>query len=230
MDSYQFIVEDLTKFYNGKKVLDIPHLTIKRGLIHGVIGPNGSGKTTLLTILSFLVQPSSGRIIFNGLEVSSQLNDELALRREIAVVLQNPFLFNTTVEKNVAYGLKVRGMNKNVQKEKVSECLDLVGLAGFERRRARELSGGEAQRVAIARGIALNPEVLFLDEPATNVDNIHVEALERIIGELNHKYGTTVILTTHDVNQTYRIADDVIVLFEGEIKKIVSKDAFRSPL
>lgn len=219
MDNYQFTIKDLTKFYNGKNVLNIPDLVIKKGMICGVMGPNGSGKTTLLSILSLLIKPTSGRIYFNGLEMDDHEDDESILRRQMAMVLQNPFLLNTTVEKNVAYGLKIRSLGKKEQKEKVAECLDLVGLTGFEKRKARELSGGEAQRVAIARGIAVNPKVLFLDEPIANVDKTHTEILEKIIKELNHRYTTTIIFTTHDLNQAYRLSDEIIVLSEGKIKK-----------
>ena len=221
MGDYQFSVNNLTKFYNGKKVLDIPSLTLEKGAIYCVIGPNGSGKTTLLSMLSFIIRPSSGSIQFSGDQVGNQRDDKSALRRNISIVLQNPFLFSTTVEKNVAYGLKIRRVNKADQKKKVKECLDLVGLAGFEKRRVRELSGGEAQRVAIARGIAVQPEVLLLDEPTTNVDSTNVEALERIISELNLRFRTTVIMTTHDLNQAHRIADEIIALSEGRIRQIV---------
>lgn len=222
MNDYLFTVKGLTKLYNGKKVLDIPDLAIKKGLIYGVMGPNGSGKTTLLSLLSLLLRPTSGRIYFDGLEIAGRGNDESTIRQQTAMVLQNPFILNTTVEKNVAYGLKVRRWGKKEQKQKVRECLDLVGLTGFEKRKAHELSGGEAQRVAIARGIAVNPKVLFLDEPTVNIDKTHIEVVEKIIKELNGRDKTTIIFTTHDLNQAYRLADDVIVLSEGKIKKTLS--------
>jgi len=227
MDNYQFTVKDLTKFYNGKKVLDIPYLIIKKGTVHGVMGPNGSGKTTLLSILSLLTKPTSGRIYFDGLEIDSRDNDDYILRRQMAMVLQNPFLLNSTVEKNVTYGLRIRGLSKREQKQKVVECLDSVGLAGFEKRRSRELSGGEAQRVAIARGIAVTPKVLFLDEPTANVDKTHIDVLENIIKELNRRYKTTIIFTTHDLNQAYRLACEIVVLSEGKIKEILTPQVFR---
>ncbi len=227
IENYHFAIRDLTQFYDGNKVLDIPDLVIKKGLIYGVIGPNGSGKTTLLSILSLLARPSSGRVYFDGLEINGQGNNESALRRQMAMVLQNPFLFNMTVEKNVAYGLKIRGWSKKEQKNKVRECLDLVGLTGFEKRKAHELSGGEAQRVAIARGIAVNPKVLFLDEPTVNIDETHIEILEKVIEELNRRDKTTIIFTTHDLDQAYRLAHGVIILSGGRLKKVLSSDSFR---
>ncbi|MFH1624490.1 MAG: phosphate ABC transporter ATP-binding protein [Pseudomonadota bacterium] len=227
MDDYQFTVKELTKLYNGKKVLDIPHLVIKKGMIYGVMGPNGSGKTTLLSILSLLIRPTSGRIYFEGLELDGSKTDELTVRRQMTMVLQNPFLLTTTVEKNVAYGLKIRGMHKKDRRQRVKECLDLVGLPGFEKRKAGELSGGEAQRVAIARGIAVNPKVLLLDEPTANVDKTNREVLEDIMNELNHRYKTTIVFTTHDSNQAYRLADEIIVLSDGRVQGTQSKDEFR---
>jgi len=221
MDGCRFTIRDLTKFYKGKKVLEIPYLTIKKGLIYGVMGPNGSGKTTLLSILSLLAKPTSGRIYFDGLDINGHENSGSVLRRQVTMVLQNPFLFNTTVEKNIAYGLRIRGLRKREWRKKVKECLDLVGLTGFEKRKAKELSGGEAQRVAIARGIAVNPTVLFLDEPTANVDIINIEILETIIKELSIRYGTTIIFTTHDLSQAYRLSEEVIVLSEGKIKEIL---------
>jgi len=226
MNDYQFEIKELTKHYNGKKILDIPDLVIKRGMIYGVMGPNGSGKTTLLSVLSLLIKPTTGVIYFDGLKINAHEKDKTKLRRKMTMVLQNPFLFNTTVEKNVAYGLKIRGLSKGEQKQKLIECLELVGLTGFEKRRAYELSGGEAQRVAIARGIAVNPEVLFLDEPTANVDKVNVNTLEAIIKELKSRYKTTIVFTTHNLNQAYRLADEVIILSEGKIKKILSRNEF----
>ena len=227
MDSDQFRIRGLTKVRNGKTVLDIPDLVLKKGLIYGVMGPNGAGKTTLVSILSFLSRPASGKIYFDGVEVNGYGYDTSVLRRQMATVLQNPFLLNTTVEKNVAYGLKIRRWRKKEQKQKVRESLRHVGLTGFEKRKAHELSGGEAQRVAIARGIAVNPKVFFLDEPTVNVDKAHINALEKIIKGLNDGYGTTIIFTTHDLNQAYRLADVVIVLSEGKLKQTLFADEFR---
>ena len=221
MGSVQFKIKDLTKLYNGTRVLDISDLVIDEGKIYGVMGPNGSGKTTLLSILALLVKPTSGIIFFDGLEMNSRENDEFTLRREMTMVFQNPFLFNTSVEKNVAYGLRIRGLSKKEQRRKVSECLDLVGLTGFQKRRANELSSGEIQRVAIARGIAVNPKVLFLDEPTANVDKTNTDILEKIVKQWNCRYNATILFATHDFNQACRLADKVIVLSEGRIREIL---------
>jgi len=225
MGSFQFEIWNLTKVYNGKRVLDIPHLTIKKGSIYGVMGPNGSGKTTLLSILSLLESPSSGKIYFEGIETSEA--DRHSLRQQMTLILQNPLLLKTTVEKNIAYGLKVRGIKKGERKKRIMECLELVGLEGLEKRRAGELSGGETQRVAIARALALYPKVLLLDEPTANVDRRSVDVLERILKELNQRFQITIILATHDINQAYRLADEVVSLFAGKTAKSPAENLFK---
>jgi molybdopterin-binding protein len=225
MGSFQFEIWNLTKVYNGKRVLDIRHLTIKKGSIYGVMGPNGSGKTTLLSILSLLESPSSGKIYFEGIDTSEA--DRHSLRQQMTLILQNPLLLKTTVEKNIAYGLKVRGIKKGERKKRIMECLELVGLEGFEKRRAGELSGGETQRVAIARALALYPKVLLLDEPTANVDRRSVDVLERILKELNQRFQITIILATHDINQAYRLADEVVSLFAGKTAKSPAENLFK---
>lgn len=228
MKTAQFEVFDLTKVYNGKKVLDIPFMTFNKGIIQGVIGPNGGGKTTLLSILSLLLPPTSGRVYFEGADTASA--DKGLLRRKITLVLQNPLLFNTTVEKNIAYGLKLRGIDGKDRKKSIEESLNLVGLDGFGKRMARQLSGGEIQRVAIARAIALRPDALLLDEPTANIDRESVNLLEGILKKLNSRLKTTIILATHDMNFAYRLSEEVIHLFEGKIKKSPMENLFRGSL
>ncbi|UCG66358.1 MAG: ABC transporter ATP-binding protein [Deltaproteobacteria bacterium] len=225
MDNLQFEIRELTKGYHSKKVLDIPSLTIKKGKIYGVIGPNGSGKTTLLSILSLLMPPTSGTIYLEGVDIDKA--DKHSLRQNVTLVLQNPLLFNTTVGNNIIYGLKARGVKKGEQKKRLEECLKLVGLDGFEKRRAREHSGGEIQRIAIARALALNPRVLLLDEPTANVDRGSVALLEKILKELNQRFKITVILATHDITQAYRISDEVICLFEGKLARSPLENLYR---
>jgi len=225
MDTFQFEIRELTKVYNGKKVLDIPHLTIKKGSIYGVMGPNGSGKTTLLSILSLLLSPTSGKIYFEGIDIDEA--DKHLLRQKMTLVLQNPLLFSTTVEKNVAYGLKARGIRGGEREERVRECLRLVGLDGFGKRGSKELSGGEVQRVAIARSLALNPMVLLLDEPSANIDRGSMDLLDKILKELNQRFQITVILATHNINQAYRLSDDVICLFEGKVARSPLENLFK---
>jgi len=208
-------LRDITKSYNNTQVLAITHLVIKQGAVYGIMGPNGAGKSTLLSILAFLISPTSGNLQWEGMDVNT-LNKDV-LRRKVTLIHQNPYLFDATVRKNIVYGLKGRRIPKKKRDETLHECLELVGLSGFEERRARELSGGEIQRVAIARALALDPQVLLLDEPIANVDWHGIEQLETILKDLNEHAQITIIVATHDVNQVHRLSDEVIYLFDGRI-------------
>jgi len=225
VDTPQLEIQALTKIYDGKQVLDIPHLVINKGTIYGVIGPNGAGKTTLLSILAILVPPTSGNILFDGVDVTEL--DQHALRRQITLILQNPLLFTTTVEKNIAYGLRVRGIGKQERTARVKECLRFVGLEGFEKRKTIGLSGGELQRVAIARALALNPTVLLLDEPTANVDRASVDLVEQILRDLNNSLGITIIIASHDMNQVYRLSDEVVHLIDGRLTRAPAANLLR---
>ena len=218
-------LRDINKSYNDKKVLAIPHLVIERGGVYGIMGPNGAGKTTLLSILAFLLSPTSGKLSWEGQLVETL--DQHLLRKKVTLITQNPYLFHTTVWKNVVYGLKVRGIKKEERTAKVQECLTMVGLTGFEKRLAHELSGGEIQRVAIARALALGPRVLLLDEPTAHVDRHGVEQLEVILRELHEVFKITVIVATHDINQAYRLAEEVIYLFDGKITRSPMENLFK---
>jgi tungstate transport system ATP-binding protein len=218
-------LRDITKSYNHTRVLAIPHLVIKRGGVYGIMGPNGAGKTTLLSIVALLLPPTSGTIYWAGANVATM--DSNQLRKKVTLITQNPYLFHTTVEKNIVYGLKMRGIKGEGRRERVKACLDLVGLPGFAKRMARELSGGEAQRVAIARALALDPQVLLLDEPTANVDRHGIEQLEAILKELNEKSHITIIVATHDVNQVHRLSDEVIYLFDGMLSASPVENLFQ---
>jgi tungstate transport system ATP-binding protein len=221
-------LRDITKLYDDSTVLDIPRLVIKRGSIYGIMGPNGAGKSTLLSILAFLIPPTSGTLYWDGTDVAT-LN-RYALRRKVTLIHQNPYLFDTTVRKNIVYGLKGRRISKVKREETLHECLKQVGMMGFEERRARELSGGETQRVAIARALALDPQALLLDEPTANVDRHGVEQLEIILQELNKKHGITIIVATHDINQALRLSDEVIYLLAGRIAKSPMENLFKGSI
>ena len=218
-------LHNITKVYDGRTVLEISHFALTKGSVCGIMGPNGAGKTTFLSILAFLIPPTSGTIYWGGTDADTL--DKHILRKQVTIINQNPYLFNTTVWKNVTYGLKIRGINREERKQKGKECLNLVGLPDFEKRMARELSGGETQRVAIARALALDPQVLLLDEPTANVDRHGVEQLEVILRELNKKLGITIIVATHDTNQVYRLSDEVIYLLDGRITKSPKENLFK---
>lgn len=210
-------VEDVKKFYRDRLALEIPHLEFEAGQIYALIGPNGAGKTTLLRMLNLLEQPSEGTIYFDSAKITKSSSNALNVRRQMTLVMQNPVLFHTSVYKNVAYGLNVRSFDKEKKMAAVPLALDTVGLADFGGRKATQLSAGEAQRVALARALILEPRILFLDEPTANVDRRNVQVFESLIKEVNAEKGMTVIFTTHDLSQAYRLTDKVISLLDGKI-------------
>lgn len=210
-------VENIVKHRNSGFTLKIPHLELQAGTIYSIVGPNGAGKTTLLNILDLLEEPAEGEILFKEDKVT--VSNSLEIRRKMGMVMEDPYLFHATVYKNITAGLKYRSIDKRMWKSLVKESLRMVGLEGFERRHAQELSGGESKRIAIARVLVFKPEVLFLDEPFTNIDKKNLVLLEEFIKMINRKYQTTIIFTTHDLVQADRLADEVISLVEGRIVK-----------
>lgn len=216
MKELLFRIEALTRHRGNGFVLEIPYLTFQQGRIYSLVGPNGAGKTTLLELLNLLQKPDQGRIFFEGQEITNGC-PSLSSRRQMTLIMQDPLLFRTTVFKNIAYGLRVRKVNKKIIEGKVFDALDMVGLSGFENRNAYELSRGEAQRAAIARALVLNPKVLFLDELTTNIDRENTETIERLIKEMNRKNCTTIIFATHNLSQACRLADEGISLLNGKI-------------
>ena len=152
-------------------------------------------------------------------------NSSLDYRRRIGLIMQDPFLFHTTVYNNVAYGLRVRSLNRKEMRRKVLETLELVGLLGFERRKAHRLSGGETQRVALARALVLQPGILFVDEPTANIDKRNTEIIEEIIRRINRK-GATIVLATHNFSQAYSLADVVVSLLDGKIVEASPENLF----
>ncbi len=231
MDKLTLEVRNIKRDYKGKIVLDIGNLNFHNGKIYAVVGPNGSGKTTLLNILNLLEKPDKGKIFFHNQEITGKSNsDILKIRRRMTLVNQDPFLFHSTVYDNIAYGLKVRAIPSKVQKDRIKNALTMVGLPGFEDRKANQLSGGEAQRIVIARALAIKPEVLLLDEPTANIDKKHIDIVERIIKKIKKEIKTTVIFTTHDLSQAYRLADEVISLLDGKIIKQVPENLLRGEI
>lgn len=213
---------NLCKEYPGKKALENVNFKVEHGEIFAVIGPNGAGKTTLLRILDLLDTPTSGTMYFNGVAVDYSAKNLLALRRHIGIVFQQTVLFNTSVFNNVSYGLKIRGENKRNIRNKVRQVLQLVHLEGFERKNALALSGGEAQRVALAQALIVEPELLLLDEPTANLDPKNVSIIEEVLSWVNKEQKITLIMTTHNMAQAQNLADKVALMFNGKITKIGS--------
>ncbi len=224
-----FEIERLHHAYDAlaAPLLDIPNLQIFPGSITCFYGPNGSGKTTLFELLTLMRRPQQGRILFQQQEIFPRRDGVAALRTNATLVYQDPLLFDTTVERNVDYGLRMRGLKRNLRKQRVEEALQLVGLEGFQPRKARQLSGGERQRVALARALALHPSALLLDEFSANVDEKHRAQLETIIRQIRERFGTTILLTTHYLDQAYRVADEVLHLMNGRLTASALTNVFR---
>lgn len=218
-------LENLIKRYESGFVLDIPRLEFESGIIYGLVGPNGAGKTTLLNLLNLLEEPTKGEIFFQ--EHRPAELKPLDIRRKMTMVMEDPFLFHMTVFKNIAAGLKCRSVEKKMWPAMSAEALRTVGLPGFEKRYAPALSRGETQRVAIARALVLKPEVLFLDEPFTNIHQRDIDQLEKLIKTINQEYQTTIVFTTHDLSQAYRLADEVITLVDGRVIKGSIENLFK---
>jgi tungstate transport system ATP-binding protein len=203
----------------GAVLLDLPSFQVEAGEIVSLIGPNGAGKTTLMQAVASLVKPSSGNIYFRGEEIDSH-SSRLSYRRRLAMVFQEPLLFDTTVYENVASGLKIRQLQKPETEERVLAELSRFGISHLRTRSARTLSGGEAQRTSLARAFAVRPEVLFLDEPFASLDPPSRESLlgdlERILRETR----TTTLLATHDRTEALRLSDRMAVMNGGKILQI----------
>jgi tungstate transport system ATP-binding protein len=210
--------------YNGRRVLSVERLEIRRGEVFALVGPSGAGKSTLLRLLNFLEPPTSGSIRFLGTEFSASRPVPLQLRRRVTTVFQRPTLLNRSVWANASYGLRLRG-RRNAARQ-VEMALEQVGLTDLARQQARTLSGGEAQRVALARAMVLQPDVLLLDEPTANLDPYNVGLIEDIVRSLNRERGTSLVLVTHNVFQARRLADRVALLLEGQIVEVADVESF----
>lgn len=210
-------LRDLGQTREDRDILKDINLRVDRGEVFALIGPTGAGKTTLLRIIDLLDNPSRGVYLYNGTNVASSDKFKLETRRRMAFVLQKPVVFNASLYENIAYGLKWRGMPKQKIREKVNEMLNITGLAEYKNRNARTLSGGEMQRVAVARAVAANPELLLLDEPTANLDPVSTIKIEDTLTNIIRKNDITVIIATHDMAQGQRLAERVGVLADGEL-------------
>ncbi|HEU5320324.1 MAG TPA: ABC transporter ATP-binding protein, partial [Methylomirabilota bacterium] len=198
--------------------LDIPALDVREGEVLAVIGPNGSGKSTLLRVLALLERPQRGEILFRGRRVDAA--DGVAARRRLVIVVQEPLLADMSVADNVGLGLRVRGVPRGEAAPLVARWLERLGIAALAGRRARTLSGGEAQRTALARALVLDPGVLLLDEPFTNLDAPARGALGAELAAVLRRHRITTVLVTHDRMEAQALADRVAVLLDGRLRQI----------
>lgn len=213
MESPLYAIRSLTHVYRGKTVLSIDRLDLPRGGIIGVIGPNGSGKSTFLRLAGFVERPTTGEVLFDGKPASPFAPE---VRNRVTLLPQEPFLMKRTVLNNVAYGLQIRKANDHLA-DRVDKALSYVGLDGkdFAQRPSYALSGGEAQRVALAARLILKPDVLLLDEPTANVDAVSAQLIQDAALKAQRDWGTTLIIASHDWQWLYEVSDTVLHLFKG---------------
>ena len=202
----------------GRSILASITLRIDAGKRTVILGPNGAGKSVLMRLCHGLLKPSAGAVMWQGADPQ-----QIAARQ--AMVFQRPVMLRRSAMANVAYALKLRRVTGEEARQRALEALRGVGLAEFADRSARVMSGGEQQRLALARAWALRPEVLFLDEPTANLDPGASAEVERIIAAI-HAAGSKLIMTTHNLGQARRLADEIIFLHEGRVLEVTPADRF----
>lgn len=212
-------VENLCFGYKpDQSILNGINFSVARGDVFALMGPSGSGKTTILRLLDLFIVPRQGSILLDGVDPQQLTGKErLAMKRRMAMVFEEPALFNASVAANIAYGLKVRHEKRATINNTVQEMLALIGLQKMARKSALLLSRGEAQRVALARAMIVRPEILFLDEPTANLDPHNVGRIEELIRTVNKRFGTTIVMATHNMGQARRIATTVGFLYAGQL-------------
>ena len=220
-----YTIDHLTHRYGQRTILNIESLTIAPGEILALVGPSGAGKSTLLRLLGMLETPTQGDVTIqlNGHAVSEP-TASIEERRQITMVFQRPVLLSRSARANVAYGLRIRGQRNT--SAKIDHALERVALTHLRDAKAHTLSGGEMQRVAVARALVLEPQVLLLDEPTANLDPYNVRIIEDLIREQHEHYNTTIILVTHNIFQAQRLATRVALVLDGELVEVAPTEAF----
>lgn len=219
-------IRDLLVRRGGRDALRVASLDVERGEVLALVGPNGAGKSTLLLTLAHLIQADRGEIVFAGTPLREW--DSLEYRRKLAFVFQDPLLMDLSVSGNVALGLNFRGASKVGTEAKARHWLELLGIQSLAQRRAIELSGGEAQRVSLARALVLDPELLLLDEPFAALDPpSRARLLDDLTPLLSQDHRTT-LFVTHDLQEAARLGDRVAVIIGGRLRQVGTAPQIRS--
>ncbi len=220
-------VKDLYKSYDGKDILKHISFDVRQGEFLSVLGPSGCGKTTLLRILIGLEQSDSGMIIKDGTDIAKFKPSE----RGMGIIFQNYALFPAmTVLENVEYALKLRPEFKSKAREIATNTLTQIGMESQMNKKPHQLSGGQQQRVAIARTLALNPDIVLLDEPISALDVTNREIMKRELKEIQRKFNSTMIFITHDQEEAFYLSDRIMVMSEGNIEQIdTPQNIFKNP-
>ena len=206
-------ISSLAFSYPGRKVLNLDELLIARNQVTAVVGPNGSGKSTLFDILAFLRKPDTGTILFRGNPTSGSNRPQL--RRQVGYVQQKPYLMKMSVRDNIGLGLKFRGETRTAINAAVNAVAGELGITALLDRDAGKLSGGEIQKVALARALALQPEVVIMDEPFTYLDEVTVNEIEGWIAGQRAGRTRTIIFSTHDRLRAQSLSDNILNLVDG---------------
>lgn len=221
------IVSNITKRYGRQQVLHDLSLEVNGGELFVLLGASGCGKTTLLKIIAGLTPPDSGRLFVNDCEMT----DTPPERRNIVYLFQKPTLFDfLNVRENIEFGLKMRGVEKGERRKRAEEALERIGLPGYGERKTSQLSGGQAQRIALARALVVRPDVLLLDEPLSSLDASLRDEMRDLIRDVNRNSGTTMIMVTHDQMEAAVMGDRIGVMIDGRIEQTAEPGPlFREP-
>lgn len=204
-------LNNLKKFYGDNQVLDIESLNIEKGKITGITGPNGCGKTTLLNIIAGLDKEFIGHVFYDNIKLDKIIKDKMT------IVFQKPYLLKRTVYENIEYPLKLRNIGKKESKEKVLSIMEELDIRELSNKKGHKLSGGESQKVALARALVFKPELLLLDEPTSNIDPEYIVTMENSITQFNLENKGTIIIVTHNIDQSERLCHAVINMHRGRV-------------
>jgi len=214
-------VEGLEKSFDGKKILRGLDFEVRRGEFVTLLGPSGCGKTTTLRIIAGLLEPDRGRVLLEDRDITSMPPE----KRDVNTVFQNYALFpHMNVEQNIAYGLRIRGEKKDIRRKKVKEMLEVVRMEGHEKRMPSQLSGGQCQRIAIARALVLQPKLLLLDEPLGALDLKLRQQMQVELKEIQKNLGVAFVYITHDQEEALNMSDRIAVMNEGGFEQVGSPE------